>query len=47
MFCAFITKAQPNLILNGSFEQNSLTQCHNEMNSFAYNNSIDYSTSYG
>ena len=47
MFCAFITKAQPNLILNVSFEQNSLTQCHNEMNSFAYNNSIDYSTSYG
>ena len=46
MFYAFTTKAQNNLILNGSFEFNTETQCYHFMNSIACNNTVDFTNSY-
>jgi len=49
LFCyVFTTKAQPNLILNGSFELNNSTICHHAFY-FAneYNNTFQYSIHYG
>jgi hypothetical protein len=46
LFCAFTAKAQ-NLILNGSFELNNLTQCYDDLTSIYWNNTVDYTTSFG
>ena len=46
MIYAFTTKAQ-NLILNGSFELNSETQCYNAMYSNTWNTTVAFSTAYG
>ena len=44
---AFTIKAQNNLVINGSFEQNSITSsCFEAMNAFAWNSTVDYSTSF-
>lgn len=45
--CAPIIKAQPNLILNGSFEQNIVTGCEMDEWPNHFNDSISYVTSYG
>ena len=45
--CAFSVKAQPNLILNGSFELNNATQCLNDLDSIDYDNSISFSKHFG
>ena len=56
LFCAFILKAQQNLVLNGSFEINNpivdsitgLVNCWNDFSPIAdYNNTIFYSTHFG
>ena len=39
-------KAQQNLILNGSFESNTETQCYHFINSIAWNNTVDFTNSY-
>ena len=46
MIYAFTNKAQ-NLILNGSFELNSETQCYNAMYSNTWNTTVAFSTAYG
>ena len=52
MFCAFTSKAQ-NIILNGSFEINNMTQCYEDLHSWTsspfnnYDSIIPYSSSYG
>jgi len=47
VFCAFTIKAQPNLILNGSFEINTETQCYSAMFPVDWNPTVNYITSYG
>ena len=47
MFCAFIVKAQHNLVLNGSFEINTEIQCLHSMNLTTWNSTVANSTSYG
>ncbi len=47
MCCAFTTKAQ-NIILNGSFELNTVSGCYEFLYTQSdYNNTVSYSTSYG
>ena len=46
--CSFFVKAQPNLILNGSFELNSSIECLNEFIFInEYNTTLQYSIDYG
>jgi hypothetical protein len=46
--CSFVAKAQPNLILNGSFELNNITQCIEELDHKTdYDSKILYSTHFG
>jgi hypothetical protein len=46
--CSFVAKAQPNLILNGSFELNNSTECFNEFIFInEYNTTLQYSIDYG
>jgi hypothetical protein len=48
LVCALHLKAQTNLVLNGSFEINNLSNCSNELpNQTQYNNSITYSNHFG
>jgi hypothetical protein len=48
LFYAFSVKAQQNLVLNGSFELNSLSSCTNSFsNNLIYNNFVSYSESFG
>ncbi len=48
LFCAFVLKAQNNLILNGSFELNGAAAfCNDIDDNFEYNNLIQYSASFG
>ena len=44
--CAFTTKAQ-NLVHNGSFEQNTETQCYHSMNKWDWDSTVAHSTMYG
>ena len=48
LFCAFSVKAQQNLVLNGSFELNSATQCADELDTkVEYDNTVSSSTHFG
>jgi len=48
LFCAFTIKAQQNLVLNGSFVLNNITQCWIGFNnSIDYNNTLFYSNYFG
>jgi hypothetical protein len=47
MFCAFTIKAQPNLILNGSFEDNIITTCYMDTYPNDFNDSVANITSFG
>ena len=45
--CAFTIKAQQNLVLNGSFEQNSVIPGTDNLTIINYNNNIMFSTHFG
>jgi hypothetical protein len=45
--CSFVANAQPNLILNGSFELNTAAQCWEELPIPDYNTTILYSHHFG
>ena len=46
--CAFTLKAQQNLVLNGSFEQNNLVNCSSSFpTNSQFNNSVFYSKNFG
>ena len=45
--CAFTIKAQPNLVLNGSFELNTAAQCWEGLPIPDYNTTILYSHHFG
>ncbi len=46
--CAFNTKAQQNLVLNGSFELNSASQCVSDLDSKVdYDNTVSFSKHFG
>ena len=47
VLCAFTIKAQQNMIINGSFELNTETQCYNSMNQSTWNATVNYTTSFG
>jgi len=47
VLCAFTIKAQQNLVLNGSFELNTVSQCHISMFPNDWNATVDYITSFG
>ena len=48
LFCAFIVKAQQNLVINGSFEQNSSITCADELQTkIQYESTVPYSYHFG
>ena len=47
LFCSFSIKAQQNLVLNGSFELNSATQCWTGLPISDYNATIQFSHHFG
>ena len=47
MFCAFTIKAQQNLVLNGSFENNTATSHIFNLSNTLYNYTIAASSSFG
>ena len=47
VFCAFIVKAQQNLVLNGSFEDNIITTCYMDTYPNDFNDSVANITSFG